>query len=101
MIIVAATMEPRAGQERAVEDAWKKMVEVVKAEEPGILVYSLHRRRDGPPKLLFFEVYRDEESLRAHEGRQDLAETFARVRPLLASEPVIEFYDEVAAKRPW
>lgn len=100
MIVVAATMEPRAGSEAAVEEAWKQMVDVVKAEEPGILVYALHRLR-GASKLLFFEVYRDEESLRAHQRRQDLAETFARVRPLLASEPVIEFYDEVAGKRPW
>jgi len=101
MIVVAATMEPRPGHEQDVEDAWKRMVEVVAAEEPGILVYSLHRRTTGSPKLLFFEIYRDEASLRAHERRKDLQETFVRIRPLLAGEPVIEFYEQVAATRPW
>lgn len=34
--------------------------------EPGVLAYICHRSVKNPDEIVFFEVYKDEEALKAH-----------------------------------
>ena len=42
------------------------LAKAVEDNEPGVLAYIAHRSQSDPTQLLFFEVYADEEALRAH-----------------------------------
>ncbi len=46
--------------------ALKDLCTAVEANEPGVLVYLCHRSAKNPDELVFFEVYKDDEALKAH-----------------------------------
>jgi quinol monooxygenase YgiN len=55
-------------------------------EEPGCLVYQPCRDRDDPRRFLIFEVYRDEDALRAHSESEHFQRlVLGEALPLLES----------------
>lgn len=46
--------------------ALKDLCASVEENEPGVLAYVCHRSTKNPDELVFFEVYKDEEALKAH-----------------------------------
>ncbi|MEX2113098.1 MAG: putative quinol monooxygenase [Pirellulales bacterium] len=46
--------------------ALKDLCAAVEADEPGVLAYICHRSAKSPDELVFFEVYQDEDALKAH-----------------------------------
>ena len=55
-------------------------------EEPGCLVYQPCRDRDDPRRFLIFEVYRDEDALRAHSESEHFQRlVLGEALPLLQS----------------
>jgi quinol monooxygenase YgiN len=46
--------------------ALKDLCSAVEQNEPGVLAYVCHRSAKNPDELVFFEVYKDEEALKAH-----------------------------------
>ena len=46
--------------------ALKELCTAVEENEPGVLAYICHRSVKNPDELVFFEVYKDEEALKAH-----------------------------------
>jgi quinol monooxygenase YgiN len=46
--------------------ALKDLCAAVEKDEPGVLVYLCHRSTKNPDELVFFEVYKDDEALKAH-----------------------------------
>jgi quinol monooxygenase YgiN len=52
-------------QDKAVQ-ALKEMCTAVEEKEPGVLVYLCHRSAKHPDEVVFFEVYKDDEALKAH-----------------------------------
>jgi len=97
MIVVVAVFQARAGKEKELEDKLKAVVPKVR-QESGTLVYVLHRSQQDAGRFLFYEKYRDMEALAVHGASLHLAELLGAVAPLVQGEPVIELYEEVAAK---
>ena len=48
--------------------ALQDMTKAVEETEPGVLVYIAHRSKADPTEVVFFEVYADEEAVKAHQG---------------------------------
>lgn len=46
--------------------ALQELCAAVEKDEPGVLVYICHRSSKNPDELVFFEVYKDQEALKAH-----------------------------------
>ncbi len=46
--------------------ALKDLCAAVEKDEPGVLAYVCHRSVKNPDELVFFEVYKDEEAMKAH-----------------------------------
>ncbi|HEV3137567.1 MAG TPA: putative quinol monooxygenase [Pirellulales bacterium] len=46
--------------------ALKELCTAVEENEPGVLAYICHRSVKNPDELVFFEVYKDEDALKAH-----------------------------------
>jgi len=44
----------------------KEMCAAVEKEEPGVLTYICHRSAKTPDEIVFFEIYKDEEAMKAH-----------------------------------
>ena len=94
-VIFRAKMKP--GKEDEAVEKMTKMVEAVKANEPGALIYAFHRMQDDPSEMVFFEVYADDDAFRTHTGTphfMDLQRILAQVADL--STVRIERLDRIA-----
>lgn len=55
-------MEKEAEAIKALEE----MCKAVEETEPGVLAYVCHRSSKHPDEVVFFEVYKDDQALKAH-----------------------------------
>lgn len=46
--------------------ALQELCAAVEKDEPGVLAYICHRSSKNPDELLFFEVYKNQDALKAH-----------------------------------
>ncbi|HVR28747.1 MAG TPA: antibiotic biosynthesis monooxygenase family protein [Thermoanaerobaculia bacterium] len=53
--------------------ALTELARAVEEKEPGVLAYIPHRVASDPTQVVFFEVYADEEAMRAHGQQPHLA----------------------------
>jgi quinol monooxygenase YgiN len=98
MITVTAVIKVQPGKEEEFRREAEKMIEHVKANEPGTLTYVLHRLSADPTEFLFFERYDGQESLAAHGASQPMREFFKAVGGLVAGRPEIRMYEELGGK---
>ena len=66
MITVIATIRAKPGKGPDLEADFRAWAEVVKAKEPGTLMYSLSRSREDPDVFVAFELYADDAAVAAH-----------------------------------
>ncbi len=70
---VIVTIQVKKGMDEAFKADVKAMGEIVAANEPGFLYGDLYST-NYPGKYMFLEVYKDQESLKQHEGLPHTAE---------------------------
>jgi quinol monooxygenase YgiN len=68
------------------------------ADEPGTLVFSVHRADDSPDTFFFYEVYADDAALRIHQTGSMVKEFGARIGDALAGPPEITYTSRLGAK---
>ncbi len=83
---------------RLFDDLTEAVVERIRTEEPGTLVYATHRVDGEPLARVFYEVYADEAAFQAHEGAPHVKQFHVRKDPLLARGPRVEFLRPGPAK---
>ncbi len=98
-ITVVAKLKVQAGSEEQFTTAAAKMIEYVKANEPGTLQYILHRADGDASTFMFYEVYTDKDAMKAHSGSPAMMELFGAIGGLLDGAPEIAKYDEIAGKK--
>lgn len=66
MVILTAhnTIQPDA-LEQVVQD-YAEMMRLVRANEPGCILYQVHRNHDSSVDFMVYEVYRDQAAFEAH-----------------------------------
>jgi quinol monooxygenase YgiN len=99
MITVIATLKVKAGQEETLVAGMKKMIEHVRAHEPGTKTYLLHRSAADPTKFLVYEVYADQAAFAAHGASEPMKEFFKLAGGILDGRPDIAMYEEIDGKR--
>ncbi len=92
MISVIATVRAKPGMGAELEADFKAWAEVVKANEPGTLQYTLHRSREDPEVYYAIELYTDEAAVQAHMQNFQKRQGGADV---LAGPPTILMLDKV------
>ena len=95
MITVIAQVSAKTGKEKDLENALKSMFPKVQNEE-GTLSYILHRSEKDDVKFLFYEKFKNKEAFEYHNSTQYIQELFEQFGPLLANEPDVEIYEEIA-----
>jgi quinol monooxygenase YgiN len=94
-LIFRAKMKP--GKEDEAVKKMTAMVEAVKANEPGVLLYAFHRPQQDPSELVFFETYRDDEAFKAHGTTPHMGEMRAAFAEIFDTSAVkLERMDRVA-----
>ena len=66
MIVLVARYTVKPGQGDAVAAALQRMAPLVKAGEPGCVLYHANRATDNPDFFLLYEIYKDDAALAAH-----------------------------------
>lgn len=74
MIAVTAEFRINEGKEPDAIAAIEKLIAEVQANEPGTLMYTWHRGLKDEAQILVYEVYQDENAMKAHAGTPHLTE---------------------------
>ena len=99
VVVVVAKLKAQPGKEDEVERQLRMLVEYVRNEESGTLMYLMHRAQADPTQFMFYERYLDEEALAKHSSSGRFLQVFAKVTPLLDGAPQIDMYSELGGKR--
>jgi len=81
-IIAKMQVQPDKGSE--FEQAFQKLQEVVRAEEPGCLLYALCRDEKTPDTYWVMEQYRDADARKAHGQSDGFRAAAQKMGPLMA-----------------
>jgi quinol monooxygenase YgiN len=66
-LVVRHTLKP--GSAAAFDELAADALQLIRAREPGTLVYAVHRVADEPQVRLFYELYRDRDAFNDHEAQ--------------------------------
>ena len=64
-VIVLAQLKAKPGEEKAVREALVAMVKPTRKEK-GCICYNLHQSQSDPTQFMFYEQWKDKETLDAH-----------------------------------
>lgn len=95
MIGVVAKLKIKAGEQAGFEDAAKKLVEAVNANEPGCKQYQLFKVRESETEYLFMEQYEDQAAVEAHRASDHFKTLGAAMGPFMDGRPEITRTDIV------
>ncbi|MEM7494045.1 MAG: putative quinol monooxygenase [Pseudomonadota bacterium] len=95
MIGVVAKLKIAAGKEAEFEDVAKDLMAKVKANEPGTTTYQLYKSKTDADTYIFMEEYASDDALKAHGKTDYFAAAGAKLGPLLAGAPDIQYFDIV------
>jgi quinol monooxygenase YgiN len=92
---VIATITVQQGKNAEFEQAFLKLTEQVRANEPGNIFYVLHRSKTDPQVYKVLEQYESGAALDAHRKADYFLEANKVLGPLVAAAPEIEVLDTV------
>lgn len=67
MLVLAVTWMSNPGHENEVAEIFTKL-QAASRQEPGCLMYTVHRHKTDPRHFFIYEQYRDEAALEAHHN---------------------------------
>jgi len=88
MITVIFRAKMKEGKEEEALKTMGEMAETVQANEPGALVYLVHRLQDDPSQLIVFECYADAAAFKGHAGTPHMADMRAAFAELFDTTQV-------------
>jgi quinol monooxygenase YgiN len=81
----------------AFDDLVARTGEQIRANEPGTVVYAVHRVDGRPLERVFYELYRDKDAFEEHESR-DYVRAFLAERDRYLSATEVDRLDFVSGK---
>jgi len=97
-ITIIAKLKAKAGTEKQFEDAARKIIDAVRASEPGTLHYVLHRSMKDPTEFTYYEVYADQDAADVHRRSDHMKAFGVAIAALLDGRPQIDILTEVVKK---
>jgi quinol monooxygenase YgiN len=67
MVVLAVTWTANPGHENEVAEIFTKL-QTASRQEPGCLMYTVHRHKTDPRHFFIYEQYRDQAALEAHRN---------------------------------
>lgn len=97
MIAVFARLEAQPGRRDDVIEALAPVLAAAESEE-GTLVYAMHVSEREPDGVRFYELYTDDDAMRAHGSSDAMRDAGAALASLLTGPPEIVRATPAAAK---
>lgn len=95
-LMVRFTCKDEAAAE-AFDDLVARTGEQIRANEPGTVIYTVHRVDGRPLQRIFYELYRDKDAFEAHES-QDYVRAFLAERERYLSKTEVDRLDFMSGK---
>ena len=97
-IALIATLKAQPGKGQELADAFSSLYEGPLDAEAGTEVHALHRAKDDPDTVIFYELYSDDEAFKAHSSGEALQAIFPKLAGLLAGRPEMVQAEPLKAK---
>jgi len=91
MVVLAVTWVANPGQEAEVAEIFDKL-EQASRQEPGCLMYIVHRHRSEAARFFIYEQYVDDAALVAHRNSQHFQEYAAKALSSIGERREGELY---------
>ena len=92
-----ATFKVQDGKQAEFEAVMNPLVEKVRAQEPGTLIYSLVKSKKDPTQYLMVERYRSDDDRKAHGQTDYFKQAADKFMALLAEPPQLNSLVDVSA----
>ena len=92
---VIATLKIQDGKEGEFEATFGELAKVVRANEPGNMLYRLFRSRKDKNSYIVMEIYEDEDALKAHGKSEHFRAAGPKIGAALAGPADIHYMDAV------
>jgi len=89
------SMKVRADKASEFEQMFAALTAIVRAQEPGALVYQLVRVRGQPHSYKAIELYRDQDAVDLHVKTAYLREALPKLNACLDGTPIVERIETV------
>ena len=83
MVILSVVWMAKPGHETEVSETFTKLQELSR-QEPGCLMYQVHRHRTEPRRFFIYEQYKDDAALEAHKSAPHFLEYAKKALPKIA-----------------
>ena len=91
MVVLAVTWMANPTKEEEVADTFRKL-ESAARQEPGCLMFVVHRHRTDPSRFFVYEQYRDDAALAAHRETKHFQEYVIKALPAIGVRGEAELY---------
>jgi quinol monooxygenase YgiN len=81
MVVLAVTWMAKAGHEDVVAELFRKL-EVASRQEPGCMMYIVHRHKTDAQRFFIYEQYRDDAALGTHRNSPHFQEAVKQLRAI-------------------
>ena len=95
MIVIAAMIKAIDGKGDELEQEFGKLVPKV-LNDPGTIVYAVHRSLNDPSKFFVYEKYESQEALQQHSSTPHFQEFSRAIASMLDGRPEVGLYREIA-----
>jgi (4S)-4-hydroxy-5-phosphonooxypentane-2,3-dione isomerase len=92
MVVLAVTWMAKVGHEAEVAGLFSKLTEASR-QEPGCLMYQVHRHKTDPRRFFIYEQYKDDASLEAHRATPHFLQLAKKDLPKIADRIDGQLYD--------
>ena len=92
---IIATLKIQPGKNEEFENAFKGLMDAVKANEPGNNFYVLHRSRDNDTTYVVMEQYEDQAAVDAHSKSDTFKAASSKLGGCMAGPPEVKMFDGV------
>ena len=96
MVVLAVTWMANPGKEEKVADAFRKL-EAAARQEPGCLMFVVHRHRTDAARFFVYEQYRDDVALATHRETKHFQEYVVKTLPAIGVRGEAELYSPLTA----
>ena len=95
MVVLSVIWMAKAGQEAQVAELFGKL-QAQSRNEPGCLMYVVHRHRTDSRRFFLYEQYKDDAALEAHKSAPHFLEHAKKALPKIADRIEGQLYEPLA-----
>ena len=94
MFLLLVEMHARSEKAAELEKVLSGLLAVAR-DEPGTLIYAVHRRQDNAQAFVLYELYRDRAAWETHCATEPVQSALQQFETLLTAPPRLVFCDTV------